>query len=157
MLELVRNVSKGKHFSLEGEVYLKLFDRYVGFVVEDTATLEYVVRCAEYFNSMGEMFIDSLCDACIRYCNSFLEMVGEEPRTFKSPRAILNAVSPSVLIVPDLEDLDEPVIHMELNCDWEVEHGMEWIIRGDKVLYVGSFTGEDPWAEFLEKDSWNYA
>jgi hypothetical protein len=157
MRELIRNVSKGKHFSLEGEVYLELFDKYVGFVVEDTATLEYVVRCAEYFNSMEAVLIDSLCEACIRYCNGFLEMVGEEPRTFKSLRAVLEAVSPSVLIVPDLEDLDEPVIHMELNCDWEVEHGMEWVIRGNKVLYVGSFTGEDPWAEFLEKDSWNYA
>lgn len=77
MRELVRNVSKGKHFSLEGEVYLKLFDKYVGFVVEATATLEYVVRCTEYFNSMGgNILIDSLCEACIRYYNGFLEMVG---------------------------------------------------------------------------------
>jgi hypothetical protein len=157
MHELIRNVSKGKQFALEGEVYLELFDRYVGFVVEDTAIVEYVVRCAEYFNSMEDSLIDSLCEACIRYCHGFLAEVGEGPRTFKSPRTILNSVSPSVLIVPNLEDLDEPVIHMELNCDWEVEHGMEWVIRGNKVLYVGSFTGEDPWAEFLEKDSWNYA
>jgi hypothetical protein len=106
---------------------------------------------------MKDNLIDSLCEACIRYCNGFLAEVGEGPRTFKSPRTILNSVSPSVLIAPNLEDLDESVIHMEQSCDWEVEHGMEWVIRGNKLLYVGSFTGEDHWAKFLGKDSWNYA
>jgi hypothetical protein len=157
MHELIKNIKKGTHFALEGEVFLKLFDRYVGFVTEDDASTEYVVRCAEYFNSMSDELVNDLCLACIRYCNSFLEMVGEKPRTFESPRAVLEAVSPSLLIVPSVEDLDEPVIHMELNCDWEVEHGMEWVVRRNHVLYVGSFNGEDPWADYLEKESWNYA
>ena len=39
----------------------------------------------------------------------------------------------------------------------EEEHGMEWIIRGNKVLYVGSFNGEDPMGDFSLKNEWNYA
>ena len=49
---------------------------------------------------------------------------------------------------------------MTLNCDWEPEHGMEWIIKGDKALYIGPFNGgASPWDEEEEfKESvGNYA
>jgi hypothetical protein len=63
----------------------------------------------------------------------------------------LKHIFPSLLIVPFSNGLNEPVIHLELNCTWEEEHGMEWIIRGNKVLYVGSFNGEDPMGDFSLK------
>jgi hypothetical protein len=157
MRELTKNISTNGDWPLQGEVFVDLFEKYVDFAVEDAATIEYVIRCAEYLNSFDDELIEALCAACIRYCNGFLTIVGDAPKHFALPRDVLKLISPSLLIVPNIEDLDEPVVHMELNCDWEIEHGMEWIIRGKNILYVGSFNGQDPWAEYLEKKSWNYA
>jgi hypothetical protein len=30
---------------------------------------------------------------------------------------------------------------MALDCEWEIEHGMECVIRDDEVLYVSRFGG----------------
>lgn len=157
MQELIKDVTTEGSWPLQGKAYFGLFNRYVDFVVEDAATIEYVERCVRYLNSFDDALIESLCKVCIRYCNDFLEAVGEPKKSFASPREVLALISPSLLIVPNTEDLDEPVVHMELNCEWEIEHGMEWVIRENRILYVGAFNGEDPWAEFLTKDTWNYA
>ena len=34
---------------------------------------------------------------------------------------------------------------MELNCEWEPEYGMEWVVRSGKVLYSGGFIDTYPW------------
>lgn len=154
-MEIVRNVNNGK-FGLEGEVFFKLFNQYISFSAEAEAGLPYITSCAEYLNSLNDEVIDALCAASIRYCNEFLSAVGEEGKVFAQRRDVLSLIYPSVLIVPEPEQ-EAPVLHLELNCDWEEEHGMEWIVRGDKVLYVGAFNGENPWGDFSEKDSWNYA
>ncbi|QDQ25164.1 hypothetical protein FNU76_01650 [Chitinimonas arctica] len=157
MQALIQNVSSEGDWPLQGEAFLVLFDRYIPFAVEDAAHVDYVEKCVEYFNSLNHLIIDTLYQSCIRYCNDFLEMTGETPKQFSSPREVLNLISPSMLIIPNEEILGEPVVHMELNCAWEPEHGMEWVIRGTSVLYVGGFNGSDPWGEYLEKTSWNYA
>ncbi|MBI1891272.1 MAG: hypothetical protein HYS18_11530 [Burkholderiales bacterium] len=157
MEPLLKDITTEGYWPLQGQVYCRLFDRYIDFSVEDTATIEYVERCATYLNALSDELIDRLCRACIRYCNSFLEQIGEPEKKFGEPRDVLKLIAPASLIVPNIEDLDEPVVHMELNCEWEIEHGMEWIIRDNRVLYVGAFNGEDPWGEYLDKEFWNYA
>lgn len=84
-------------------------------------------------------------------------MVDEDTRQFNSPRDVLSLVSPCTLIIPNEDTPGTPVAHFGLNFDWDQEHGMEWIIRDRTVLYVGGFNGSDPWGEYLEKVSYNYA
>ena len=91
------------------------------------------------------MLINRLCEASLEYCNTALKASGQTLKTIKAARDILVDISPVMMIVPAcLESSIEPTIHLELNCSWEQEHGMEWIVRGDRVLYVGAFVGEDP-------------
>ncbi len=39
------------------------------------------------------------------------------------------------------------ILDMECWCDWEEEHALEWTVRGNEVLYVGSFSDERPWRD----------
>ncbi|WP_010247710.1 DUF6985 domain-containing protein [Acetivibrio cellulolyticus] len=154
---MLKNVRVGR-FGLEGELYFELFKKDISFSTDDEdVTIEYIEKCATYLNSITGDVINFLCEASIRYCNDVLNMIGEEPKKFKNTSDVLELIYPSVLIVPMPENGNEPVIHLELNCDWEEEHGMEWIIRDNTVLYVGSFNGEDPWGDYSIKESWNYA
>ncbi|MBQ0775912.1 MAG: hypothetical protein KBT87_14675 [Gammaproteobacteria bacterium] len=156
-MELIKNVYQSQLDPPEGEVWFGLFEKYIGFAIEDAADIEYAKKCAEYLNSFSEDLIRSLCESSIRYCNSFLEAVGEPRIEFKDYRDVLLKIYPSTLLVPDPENGDEPIVHMELNCEWEPEHGMEWVVRGSEVLYVGAFNGIYPWSDISKSDSWNYA
>jgi len=152
----IRDLTQGE-FGEDGIVRLTLFDKDVDVHIEDGGSVAYAQKCADYLNSIPAAVIDDLCAASIRYCNMFRDDIGEPPLTFTCNMDVLRIVCPSVLIVPVSDDDSDPVVHMELNCDWEEEHGMEWIIRGDKVLYVGGFNGQNPLGNFTVKDSWNYA
>lgn len=154
-MELIRNVNKGK-FCIEGEVYFDLFEKYISLTVEDDETI-YAEECAAYLNALPETVILKLCEASIRYCNAFLDAIGEPQKNFEHSRQVLEFIYPSMLIVPTPNITNTPVIHIELNCEWEEEHGMEWIIRENEVLYVGAFNEEDPWDDFSDKQEWNYA
>lgn len=155
-MEVIRNI-KLTEFELEGEVFFKCFNKYISLFVDDGEDAEYAQICAKYLNELTDPVIIRLCEASIRYCNDFLDAVGEPLKTFEKAIDVLKLISPSVLIVPYPENGDEPVIHLELNCEWEPEHGLEWIVRADKVLYVGAFNGEYPWDEFSSGDLGNYA
>ncbi|WP_041598668.1 DUF6985 domain-containing protein [Hahella chejuensis] len=154
-MEIIKNIGSGE-FGIEGEVYFRCFDKYIALSVEGE-NIEFAQMCAEYLNELTDDVISSLCEASIRYCNGFLEAIGEPIKTFEKPTEVLSLIYPSVLLVPSPGNEREPVIHMELNCEWEPEHGMEWVVRGNKVLYVGAFNGEDPWSDFCQKKAWNYA
>lgn len=155
-MELLRNIKDGE-YGLEGKVFLELFDKYIEFSAEDCADIEYVKKCASYLNSLPQFVLKNLCQASACYCNEFLDEVGETEKEFGDFKEVLDLIYPSTLIVPNPKNGDEPVIHMELNCWWEEEHGMEWIVRQDRVLYVGAFNGENPWGDFSKKEPWNYA
>ena len=152
---IIKNIVESE-FGLEGEIYFELFNKDIALSVEDTDS-DYAEECAKYLNELSSEVINQLCEASIRYCNNFLEAIGEPQKKFNTPNDILPLIYPSVLIVPYPEVPNEPVIHLELNCEWEEEHGMEWVVRNNKVLYVGAFNGEDPWSDYSEKQVWNYA
>ena len=153
---LLRNIQNVKD-EVEGEVYCRLFHQYIKRYSWEGAGMGYIEKCAAYLNSLSDEVIDRLCEASIRYCNDFCDMVGGEPKKFENIRDVLKLIQPNGLSIPKPKDENTPVIDLELNCDWEEEHGMQWIIRNDRVLYVGAYNGENPWGDFTAKKEWNYA
>ncbi len=98
----------------------------------------------------------ALCEASIRYCETTeVTSLGESESDFKSPRDVLKAVRPFELFIPKPKRKKIPVVQLRMECNWEVEHNMEWAIREDKVYYVGSIRGIDPFR--IKKDRWNFA
>ncbi len=150
------NLTQGSD-EVEGEFHSELFGLKMAVTIYDAASVDYAERCIDYFNGLTEEILTSFYKACIRYCNDFLRLIGQEPRVLNSPSDILKSIKPGCLIVEAAEKSNEPIAHLELECDWDVEHGVEVVIRGNRVLYVGGFNGEDPWDDFKPKQSWNYA
>lgn len=152
MKPLMRDIDTGEQWpKLQGECFFTLFDCYIEFYADDDADLSYATSCVERLNHLDAQIVDELCLASIRYHNA------SEPVAFDNPRDVLKLISPCALMVPNPENGSEPVIHLELNCSWEAEHGMEWLIRGNEVLYVGHFNSVDSWGDYRVKDRWNYA
>ncbi len=155
-MKLIKNIAY-RSINLEGEVFFPLFERYIRFSThnyEGNADLDltYVNQCAAYLNSLSDDLINRLCQGSIMYCNYYLdEYLGEDQKEFINCRDVLSLITPLNLSIPKMKR-NEPIVHLELDCEWEPEHGMEWIVRGDRVLYIGSFESEDPWDEFPERE-----
>jgi hypothetical protein len=152
----IKDIVKNEYHEVEANVYFNLFKKDISISsYEDD--IEYIQSCADLLNSFDEKLIEQLCLSCIRYCNAVLNFMDEPIKKFDNIRDVLKLIYPSVLLIPETPQSREPVVHMELNCQWEIEHGMEWVIRGDKILFVSSFNGEDPWRDFDDDDDFNFA
>ena len=147
-LEMIRDLVASVDYANEGKMDFTLFNREIDVFIEDADDLEYAQRCSERLQAMSPTIIEKLCEYSIAYCEEFRVYFQDEqidiPEGVTS-REILEFIEPSALMIESPEDPTIIVIHLELNCLWEPEHGMEWIVRDDEVLYVGSFVGEDPW------------
>ncbi len=144
-------------YGTEGEVYFSLFDKFIGLAIKKGATIQFAEQCADLLNNLNERIIAHLCRASELYCNDFLSQIGEPEIEFEDRLSVLGKIYPSELIVPKPNSEVTPVVKMELNCEWEKEHGMEWVIRHDRVYYVGAYEGCDPYGDFEDNDYWNYA
>jgi hypothetical protein len=154
---MIKNIRKTR-YGLEGEMTFHLFHQEIGVMMDEEVSEEYANLCADYLNTMSDELIDQLCKASIAYCVEFCEDVGEEVPQIDTFRDILKYIQPGSLIIDEPKD-DRIVFHMELNCDWEIEHGLEWTITDGKVMYVGAFESEGGWydEERYTDMSWNYA
>lgn len=155
-MNLIKNLAKTE-FGIEGEVFFRLYGTFIGLTIDEESNVEFAQKCAALLNNLSRSVVDHLCRASERYCNDFLYEVGEPLIEFKTNRAVLDRIEPGALIVPKPNEIATPVVHMELDCDWEEEHGMEWLIRDNTVLYVGGFNGCYEYDTFKGRDSWNYA
>lgn len=154
----IKNMNKSELFELEGQVYFDLFSKDIQVFIEKDSNVNYAEQCAKCLNSLNEDIISSLCLASIRYCNDFLDAIGEDTLKFDKATDVLALITPSNMSVPIPQNRSESetVVNLELNCTWEEEHGLQWIIRGNKVLYVGAYNGVDPWGDCDLGKEWNY-
>lgn len=153
----IKNLKTNEYSELEGEAYFELFDQNILVYIDQDADIEYAELCITYLNSLSEELINKLCKASIKYCNEFLDDIGEDIIEFSKPTDVLPYITPNTICIPKPKNKSEPVIDLELNCTWEEEHGMEWIIRSEKVMYVGAFNGINPYGDCDAGKDWNYA
>jgi len=155
-MTLLKNISH-TGTGIEGEVFFELFDRNFAFLTDKISDLNFVEKHAACLNTMPERVIDALANASVRYYNGFLGRVGEKEQVFDTARDLFSLIYPQVLIIPYPQENQDSILHLELNCEWDAEHGMAWIVRNRSILYVGAFNGMDPWGDYQNKDAWNYA
>lgn len=152
---------KEGEFGLEGLADFPLFQKQITVYIDKDAPIEYAEKCADYLALLDNNVIDKFCEASIRYCEDNREYFEDEqidiPENI-SLRDILRYIDPINLSIEKPES-GSIAFHMELNCDWEPEHGLEWTINDGDVLYVGAFHSESPWQskEYFKEAGWNYA
>lgn len=156
----IKNLQKGR-FMNEGIAFFPLFDKNISVHIDFDVSHEYADLCVELLENLSDKTIDAFCKGAVNYCESFRDLFDELeisiPENLES-RDILKYIDPQVMII-ECPQGKEPAFHMECSCEWEIEHALEWTVRGDEVLYVGAFGDEQPWRsrEYFKNASWNYA
>ncbi len=129
----------------DAECDFKLFNTKVDvFIDMEELDIDYVNKCVENLNSLIDELIDKLCEYTIRYCEDCRCFFEDEeidiPENIKG-RDILNYVSPVTIGIEEPDDKNSIGYVLEFNVLWEEEHGMEWVIRDNQILYVSQFDG----------------
>lgn len=165
---MITNIHK-EDDGMEGNVRWELFDEELEVIINEGTDIEYAEKCAEALNALSEKTVQLIYEAAKQYCLYFMELVGTDGDEFDDmgikvtegtpAEALKSEIYPATLIVdaPEDESEDERIgIHLECNCSWEQEHGMEIIIIDGKLVYLGAFNGCYIWGDFSPENEWNY-
>ncbi len=126
----------------------------------------YAEKCADYFNALPCGLVDELAWYTLRYCEDFRQFFSAEGISIPvgiGRSEIFDYVVPrSLMIFPPKNSQaivrDTIAFGVEFGCDWEPEHGMEWVINDGRALYVGDFVCLSPWysPEHYRRERMNY-
>lgn len=121
-------------------------------VLDEDVPDEFIERVVEAADGIPRETLDELRRATVRYCEWMRERwPGDDfpvPAGVR-PADILNHVRAGCLCVQEPEGEGVPV-RFELNCDWEREHGLEWLLRDGVILYVGPFVMAYEWDDLAD-------
>ncbi|MEM9772330.1 MAG: hypothetical protein AAF889_12170 [Cyanobacteria bacterium P01_D01_bin.73] len=155
-MEIIRNVQE-QSGELKGEFFWGFYDKWISVSCIEGNHLEEAVQCANYLNNLPGNVIEDALKASIRYRNDFL-LSEELPLSLDNPRGVLPLILPLDLWVLEPDRGKYPYVLLEWDCEWEVEHGMIWVIRDDSVVYVGAANAApDPWEDLADYEEGNYA
>lgn len=143
--------------TLDDSIYFAAFDKTVRLSSEHEEA-EYDKRCIAAFFAWDETVLTKLRDASFAYYKGYQELT-EFDAGIDSPEKIWEHCDPlSVTCTSSNEDSNSTFISIELNCDWEIEHGMQWIVKNnDEPLYVGPYYGVSvDSVRGSDEGGWNY-
>ena len=101
----------------------------------------------EFLTTWDDALFSKLAQATLAYCLGFSEEVGLTEFEGRSSEDILNSVRTNVIIIPS-HLRSKPVVRIEFDCDWEPEHGLEWVVQSpNSILYVGPFRMTNRWLD----------
>ena len=133
--------------------------------------LEYAEKCVKYIQEMDSTMMQRLLKYAHRYYKDMVNELGDDFSEIMdmdddvSEDNIINYICPSMIIIEDNCREDRIEFHVECGCDWEPEHGLEFTISDNKILYVGGFDDMPPYNEgrlkyvgfYSEDNNMNYA
>lgn len=161
---MITDIHKGE-YDIEGIMRWELFDTEIDVSISDDADIQYAEKCAEALDSLPEETVNAIWNAAKKYCLYIIDLCGDEWEdwnemsfevTEETPaEKIKSEIFPSVLIVDSPKD-DRIGYHIECNCSWEREHGLEITILDGKLVYLGAFESRNAWSEFDPDDEWNF-
>jgi hypothetical protein len=155
--KVLATISRNNPF--EASIYFAKFDKTVNLNF-DKEISNYDKQCIETFFNWGETLFTQLANASYEYYKDHEDACGGfDDLTINSPNEIWQHCEPiNIHFVTCNKNPNSTFIDVELNCDWEPEHGMQWLLKNDnQIMYVGPYYGHARTDEKLGIDDANYA
>ncbi|GAB1541082.1 hypothetical protein NUACC21_37520 [Scytonema sp. NUACC21] len=143
----------------EGSIYFAFFDCTVPVFVSKKID-DYDKRCIEAFFDWGETIFIKLQSASFEYYKDYSDACdGLDDLIIGSPPEIWQYCKPiNIHFESSDEDPNSTFVDVELDCDWEPEHGMQWLVKNTNFLmYVGPYYGNASPNQKVDRSLGNYA
>ena len=165
---MIIGLQPGKFWD-EGKFMCSLFRRDMKIYIYSGADTDYAEACIRDFNSTSEELLKWICEAAVRYCTYSLNKLAEIDKREETeakmavqltpdmpPEKILKCLTPLSMSVREPED-GQIGYQVEFDCDFAPDKGMEIVVLGGKLLYLGEFRDGSPWDIFSDIDPGNFA
>ncbi len=156
-MELIKNITENEFGEMVGEVWFKHIDGYIDLRFEQDVPMEYVYKVAEKLNCLQENTFNDIYKYSILYCKDMVESYPDmeidiDTDSFEKDSDIMSYMEFEELVINLPEDLSEVGINLGGSCEWDIENGIQWLIKGDEVVYVGSWDDLNIWYSPYEED-----
>lgn len=161
---MITDIKNGE-YGIEGKMRWELFDKEIDVMIKEGVDIAYAEKCAEALNSLSDETVKAIWEAAKKYCLFFINLCGDDwdewnEMSFKvtgdtPAEKIKSEIFPSCLIINKPKD-ERVGFHLECNCSWEAEHGLEITILDGKLVYLGEFESCEAWDKFDPDDEWNF-
>lgn len=148
-MNLIKNLKENEFEQMEGEIYFKYLKKDISILFEKEVPMEYVIKNIEYLNNLDEKVIVSLCEYSKKFCQYMMEDYPDVDypiglNQVNDPLKIMGFMGILKLKVDMYRDDSIRVLNLSGWCAWDEDNGIQWLIKEDKVVYVGSW---DKWRD----------
>ena len=155
-------------YTIEGTVWSEFLGKEIDVRIDDETLIEYAEKCAQAMNNLSDETIDTLCEAAKKYCLWMAGLLAEtggslddewfDMRTKVDENSPAREILKSVWLNLLVEKPKDSSIGYCLGgaCGWELEHGIEIVIKDNKVLYVDAEECHSAWSDFPKDDEYNF-
>ncbi len=153
-MKQIKNIKEQDEYFLSGTIYAPMFGKEIDVLIEKEADSEYAEQCAEAFIGLSDAEVNHICKRICDYHSymleewneEFVQEINEKVPADVSGRDILNYIEKPTLYVmmPQGENVGYSVAGY---CEWEPEHGIEFIMKDNILLYVGQQECLGAWAD----------
>jgi len=149
---IVKDIKEENEYFMIGRTYCPMFKKDISVTFEKEVEVTYVEQCAHHLAQLSDTLIDKICERVSAYHQfmleewneSFVEEINEKvPRDVKGRDILKYIDSPKVVIWEPKDGIGYTIAGY---CEWEPEHGIDIILRDDKLLYVGPSECLGSWA-----------
>ena len=156
---MVRDIKEDGYGRVEGKSNSLKWGKDILLVCDTKEQLPYAEKCLSYFDCMPKEVEARLTKYLLRYFNEYKQDLDEEELEEMGPineENILKHIQLVAIMVDNKCRKDLIEFHIEGNCDWEIEHGLEITISDGKILYVGPYGDYGPNSRRIEYALENY-
>lgn len=127
---------------IEGIVQLKNIDKPIKICSYSEVGRSYIEKCLNHFENLSDERWKELKYYIEKYAKDMeYDIKGNDVlKNIKFQNIQIKYSS----VLSSNNDLI-PTYSIECSCKWEIEHGMEIVIKGDKIMYVGTFDDVGLW------------
>lgn len=160
-MELIKELSENEFEEMEGKVYFQYLKKDIYIKFDKDVPLDYVYKNITYLNSINDSLMLELCKYSIKFCKTIMSDypdVNYNPGLYnlKDTFDILNYMDIIRLKVDMYEDESISVLNLSGSCEWDKENGIQWLIKEDRLVYVGTWDDLNIWYSDLTDDLTNY-
>ena len=161
-MELIRNIVENKFGKMEGEVWFGGMDRYISLHFDKETPMDYVEKTARHLNSLDKKKLDELFGYSLAYYKDTIEgwpdiIEDIDMDGVDDIAGIKEHMEICSLTVNQPKNLSKVGLNLEGGCDWNEDNGIQWVLIGDEVVYVGVWRFEDIWYGDYKHADDNYA
>ena len=171
-MNYVKDIERDGEY-VEGLAKVDLFSKEFKVISYVHVPIHYIERCVEHLDNLSDELLDKLRGYLFKYAmdyQKYFDMTNESDvkKAGKiyggGPTNILSCVKLQNVLISggatgvEVTDATVPTFSLECRCLWDFEHGLEIVISGNEIKYVGQFDNIGLWKsdDYYKKVFGNY-